>query len=140
MAVTADRRERLLAEQAVIEKERNMTVGKVQARAGKLPSPAELERLAASHPEPPATGEVAVDERTLEQLLIALAHLTARAAKVAADIENEQQRVGQWKIENIRRRHNYAPFIVNFLKVLAERGELGPLVEQAKKKQRHGAR
>mmetsp|Transcript_24595 Transcript_24595/g.79077 ORF Transcript_24595/g.79077 Transcript_24595/m.79077 type:complete len:355 (-) Transcript_24595:107-1171(-) len=140
MAVTADRREVLLAEQAVIEKERNMTVGKVQARAGKLPSPAELERLAASHPEPPATGEVAVDERTLEQLLIALAHLTARAAKVAADIENEQQRVGQWKIENIRRRHNYVPFIVNFLKVLAERGELGPLVEQAKKKQRHGAR
>ena len=86
---------------------------------------------------------------------------------MAADIENEQQRVGQWKIENIRRRHNYAPFIVNFLKarprdaaerrprrgggrvpchasgceqVLAERGELGPLVEQAKKKQRHGAR
>ena len=60
--------------------------------------------------------KVAVDERTLEQLLIALAHLTARAAKVAADIENEQQRVGQWKIENIRRRHNYVPFILNFLK------------------------
>ena len=82
MAVTADRRDRLLAEQAVIEKERNMTVGKVQARAGKLPSAADLERLAATHPAPPSMGEVAVDERTIDELMIALAHLTARASKV----------------------------------------------------------
>jgi len=138
MAVTADRRDRLLAEQAVIEKERNMTVGKVQARAGKLPSAADLERLAATHPAPPSMGEVAVDERTIDELMIALAHLTARASKIAADIEMEEQRVQQWKIENVRRRHNYIPFIVNFLRVLAERGELMPLVDQAKKKQRKG--
>jgi ubiquitin carboxyl-terminal hydrolase L5 len=87
LAVTADRRDRLQAEQAVIEKERNMTVGKVQARSGKLPSPAELDRLAASHPAPPSMGEVAVDERTIEELMIALAHLTARAAKVRARIK-----------------------------------------------------
>lgn len=91
LAVTADRRDRLLAEQAVIEKERNMTVGKVQARSGKLPSPAELERLAAAHPAPPSMGEVAVDERTIEELMIALAHLTARAAKVRAG-----QALGRW--------------------------------------------
>ena len=42
----------------VIEKERNMTVGKVQARSGKLPSHAELEKLAREHPEPPPMGEV----------------------------------------------------------------------------------
>eukprot|EP00316_Scyphosphaera_apsteinii_P020593 CAMPEP_0119314724 /NCGR_PEP_ID=MMETSP1333-20130426/33806_1 /TAXON_ID=418940 /ORGANISM="Scyphosphaera apsteinii, Strain RCC1455" /LENGTH=352 /DNA_ID=CAMNT_0007319903 /DNA_START=78 /DNA_END=1136 /DNA_ORIENTATION=+ len=136
MAVTADRRERLLQEQAVIEKERNMTVGKVQARSGKLPTQAELERLAATHPEPPPIGEVAVDERSIDLLLIALAHLTARAAKIQSQIAMEQQRASMWRLENIRRRHNYVPFLVNLLRVLAERGELMPLLEQAKKKQR----
>lgn len=140
MAVTADRRERLLREQVVTEKERNMTVGKVQARSGKLPSHAELEKLAQQHPEPPAMGEVAVDERTLNELLIALAHLTARANRLSSQIAMEEQRVAQWRRENVRRRHNYVPFLVNFLKVLAERGELMPLLENAKKKQRAGAR
>ena len=39
------RRDALLRQQAVIEKERNMTVGKVQARSGKVPSASELEKL-----------------------------------------------------------------------------------------------
>ena len=30
-----------------------MTVGKVQARSGKIPSAAELDTLAATHPPPP---------------------------------------------------------------------------------------
>mmetsp|Transcript_46853 Transcript_46853/g.101776 ORF Transcript_46853/g.101776 Transcript_46853/m.101776 type:complete len:354 (+) Transcript_46853:83-1144(+) len=140
MAVTADRRERLLREQAVIEKERNMTVGKVQARSGKLPSASELERLAQQHPEPPAMGEVAVDERSLQELLIALAHLTARSNRIQGEISIEAQRVEQWRLENIRRRHNYVPFLVNFLKILAERNELMPLLENAKKKQRSQSR
>ena len=56
--------------------------------------------------------------------------------QVASDIEMEGQRVEQWRIENVRRRHNYVPFIVNFLRILAERGELVELVDQAKKKLR----
>ena len=45
-----------------------MTVGKVQARSGKLPTPAELEQLASLHPPPPPMGEVAVDDRTVEEV------------------------------------------------------------------------
>ena len=43
--------------------------------------------------------------------------------------EFEEQKRAQWKLENERRRHNYVPFIINFLKVLAERGDLMPLVD-----------
>ena len=43
-----------------------MTIGKVQARAGKLPTQSELDQLVRDHPAPPAQGEVAVDEVDLE--------------------------------------------------------------------------
>ena len=114
-----------------------MTVGKVQSRSAKLPSAADLERLAATHPPPPAPmGEVAVDERTLDELLIALAHLTKRSAGIKREVEMESQKAEQWKVENRRRKHNYVPFIVNMLKLLAERGELMPLVENAKSRKK----
>jgi len=132
MAVIADRRIALQEQQARIEKERNMTVGKVQARSGKLPTAAELDRLATMHPPPPPMGEVAVDERTVDELLIALAHLSTRSARLQREIEMESQKAEQWKVENRRRKHNYVPFIVNLLKLLAERGELMPLVDAAK--------
>jgi len=137
MAVVADRRVALAQQHAAIEKERNMTVGKLQARGGKMPSPAELQQLVSQHPAPPPTGEVAVDERSVEQLAIALAHATHRSAQLQLELEMEQRKVQQWKVENRRRKHNYVPFIVAFLKILAERGELKPLVEGAKRRKGH---
>ena len=89
MAVVANRRDRLVAAQARIEKERNMTVGKVQARSGKLPTPEELTKLADDHEEPPPMGEVDVDRRTVDELLIALAHVTRKSAKAQEAIDAE---------------------------------------------------
>ena len=57
-------------------------------------------------------------------------------ARVQSELAQEEQKRAQWKLENVRRRHNYVPFIINFLKVLAERGELMPLVEAAKKRRK----
>ena len=57
MAVVADKCEVLREEQVAIEKERNMTIGKVQSRSGKVPGAAELDRLANEHPAPPSMGE-----------------------------------------------------------------------------------
>ena len=136
MGVIADRRVALQEQQVAVEKERNMTVGKIQARSGKLPTPTELEQLALAHPQPPPMGEVAVDERSVDELYVALAHLARRSAQISTDINMETQKAEQWKIENRRRKHNYVPFIVNLLKQLAERGELMPLLEAAKSRKK----
>merc|ERR1719219_2508649 len=63
--------------------------------------------------------------------------LTPRASEVAriemmlADEENKR---AKWRIENIRRRHNYLPLIMELLRSLATRGELVPIYQKAKEK------
>lgn len=49
-------------------------------------------------------------------------------------IQEEEQKMLRYKIENIRRKHNYLPFIVELLKCLAKEEKLVPLVEKAKEK------
>ncbi|KAK3606673.1 hypothetical protein CHS0354_029583 [Potamilus streckersoni] len=49
-------------------------------------------------------------------------------------IEEEERKMKKYKIENIRRKHNYLPFIMELLKILSEQGKLLPLLEKAKEK------
>lgn len=37
-----------------------------------------------------------------------------------------------WHAENVRRRHNYVPFVYNLLSVLASEGKLSPLIDKAR--------
>lgn len=39
-----------------------------------------------------------------------------------------------WQVENVRRKHNYLPFIVELLKMLGETGQLLPIYEKAKQR------
>jgi len=55
----------------------------------------------------------------------------ARIEMLLADEENKKAR---WKVENIRRRHNYLPLIMELLRSLASRGELLPIYNKAKEK------
>ena len=71
-------------------------------------------------------------------LALALA-LSLPLIEVHAELAQEEQKRAQWRLENSRRRHNYVPFIIRFLKTLADRGELTTHVEAAKKKRKHPA-
>jgi len=55
-------------------------------------------------------------------------------AKLRSLIEYEIEKRKRYKIENIRRKHNYLPFIVELLKMLGEQGQLMPIYEKAKQR------
>jgi len=48
-------------------------------------------------------------------------------------IKQEQEKFKEWKEENVRRKHNFIPFIFNLLKELAGQGKLNAVVEKAQK-------
>lgn len=55
-------------------------------------------------------------------------------ARLKMLIEEEDNKRAQYRIENIRRKHNYLPLIVEILKILAKEGKLLPLYEKAKQR------
>lgn len=55
-------------------------------------------------------------------------------ARLRLLIEEEDVKIKSYQIENIRRKHNYLPLIVEILKILAKEGQLLPLYEKAKER------
>jgi len=52
-------------------------------------------------------------------------------------IEDEENKMKRYRVENIRRKHNYLPLIMEVLKTLAESGELVKLVEKEKERKKN---
>jgi len=58
----------------------------------------------------------------------------AEVARIEMLLAEEENKRAKWKQENVRRRHNYLPLIMEMLRCLAERGELLPIYNKAKEK------
>lgn len=62
--------------------------------------------------------------------------LNIRVKELESLIEDEERKRITYKKENVRRKHNYLPLIVELLKGLAEQGKLVNIVNQLKDRQR----
>jgi ubiquitin carboxyl-terminal hydrolase L5 len=49
-------------------------------------------------------------------------------------IDDEEAKRQRQKVENVRRKHNYLPLIVELLRMLAQKGQLLPMYEKAKQR------
>lgn len=67
-----------------------------------------------------------------DDLLEMLETLDGEEEEAQAVLEAEKEKREKWKVENIRRKHNYIPFIFNLCKELAKAGKLGDLVTEGK--------
>ncbi|XP_071948052.1 ubiquitin carboxyl-terminal hydrolase isozyme L5-like [Antedon mediterranea] len=61
-------------------------------------------------------------------------NMEAEMARLQEKIEQENKKMQQYQVENIRRKHNYLPLIMELLQVLADKDKLVPLVQKAKEK------
>ena len=81
----------------------------------------------------------ALYEKKLNELELSGIPNATEALKLRELIEEEETKRKRYRLENVRRKHNYLPLIVQFLKELASHNQLLPLLDKAKEKEKQRA-
>ncbi|EFJ41004.1 hypothetical protein VOLCADRAFT_84268 [Volvox carteri f. nagariensis] len=79
-----------------------------------------------------AVAAAAASVRVKVGLQVQLLETETEVANLQEALAAEEAKHRAWHDENVRRRHNYVPFLFHLLKLMAARGELGPLLERAR--------
>lgn len=77
---------------------------------------------------------IVTDRKTLYERQKSAVSDPAELERLQTLIEEEIRKSKRYHIENIRRKHNYLPLIMELLKTLAKEGKLVPLYQKAKEK------
>uniref|UniRef100_A0A1B6LFK0 Ubiquitin carboxyl-terminal hydrolase n=1 Tax=Graphocephala atropunctata TaxID=36148 RepID=A0A1B6LFK0_9HEMI len=80
------------------------------------------------------TERLAQLQKQMEESGMETDSMQAEVSRLRLAIETEENKIKQYQLENVRRKHNYLPLIVEVLKILAKEGQLLPLYEKAKAK------
>eukprot|EP00879_Flechtneria_rotunda_P018714 GHRR01019639.1.p1 GENE.GHRR01019639.1~~GHRR01019639.1.p1 ORF type:complete len:367 (+),score=152.38 GHRR01019639.1:293-1393(+) len=138
LAVVADRQQMLQEQLGAVQARRQAVLDKLSDTAGKNGATAMDTDAAAgsnggsSGVQQQAGSGLPDDEAELQQVA---AEAEGEIARLQDELEAEKAKRANWHDENIRRKHNYIPFLFNFLKLLAEKRQLKRLIDEALEEQ-----
>lgn len=72
-------------------------------------------------------------ERLDNLVAIGMEEIDPAMLHVRSELHAEEEKRDRWKVENERRRHNYLPFVIEYLRCLAGTGKFDQLIELAMK-------
>jgi len=117
---------------AVIKNRRSIYIEKLQQMD--LQKTKILHKLQSDEMDYDAPGEELPSNH--EELASLLSILEQEIPDYQQRVSVEEEKFSAWKTENVRRKHNYIPFLINMLKILAEKDQLQPLIDKAREREK----